>query len=599
MNIRKFTGATSRDALRLVREALGADAVVLSNRTLDDGSVEIVALADSELAAVAPPAARPRVATSRVPESVPAAAVPGIVSRPGIAPRPAVNPYAAGEGGLPDVFSSVFGASADAHDADAHPPSSDADAPAAAAPSIAAPAAGTPAPGSPAAPSEPAPWLVEHAKRLTQQRDALIARAQAPVEPQPSAPAPRAAASATPPDWARDIVRDAERRMPAAGSPAAGSPAAGATAAAKRVPDTGAAYAGRATERTRLSADTAAAVADAVKSRLERIVNDTVMQELGELRGMMQEQFDSLMWHDRQRRSAVHGALTKHLFAAGFSAQLVRMLVDNLPSGDGAQTFGQAAEWAQSVLASNLPVLDSEDALMERGGVFALMGPTGVGKTTTTAKLAARCVMRFGASKVALLTTDSYRIGGHEQLRIFGKILGVPVHAVKDAGDLALALSELRNKHIVLIDTIGMSQRDRAVSDQIAMLHGANAPVQRLLLLNATSHGDTLNEVVQAYRSAGEHPDLAGCILTKLDEATHLGGVLDTVIRYKLPVHYVSTGQKVPENLYVASTKFLLKSAFCVPRDGSPFVPQDEDMPTLLSALTARSTAELHEVRFG
>lgn len=569
-----------------MREALGADAVVLSNRTLDDGSVEIVALADSDLAAVTPPAAaRPRVAASRTPESVPAAAVPGIVSRPG-APlgRPTVNPYAAGEGGLPDVFSSVFGASADAEEATAQPSAIEDEASAAAAPYPTAPA---PAATAPAAASEPAPWLVEHAKRLTQQRDALMARAQAtPAAPQASAPAPQAAASATPPNWARDIVRDAERRMPAA---------------ATRAPDTNtsAAHAAKAAERTRLSADAAAAVADAVKSRIERIVNDTVMQELGELRGMMAEQFDSLMWHDRQRRSAVHGALTKHLFAAGFSAQLVRMLVDNMPAGDGAQTFEQAAEWAQSVLASNLPVLDSEDALMERGGVFALMGPTGVGKTTTTAKLAARCVMRFGASKVALLTTDSYRIGGHEQLRIFGKILGVPVHAVKDAGDLALALSELRNKHIVLIDTIGMSQRDRAVSDQIAMLHGANAPVQRLLLLNATSHGDTLNEVVQAYRSAGEHPDLAGCILTKLDEATHLGGVLDTVIRYKLPIHYVSTGQKVPENLYVASTKFLLKSAFCVPRDGSPFVPQDEDMPTLLSALTARSTAELHEVRFG
>lgn len=593
MNIRKFTGATSRDALRLVREALGADAVVLSNRTLDDGSVEIVALADSDLAAVTPPAAaRPRIAAPRVPESVPAAAIPGFVSRPG-APlaRPSANPYAAGEGGLPDVFSSVFGASAEADETAARSSTIDADAQAAGSPSIAAPAAGspaaagTPAPGAPAATSEPAPWLVEHAKRLTQQRDALISRAQAtPAAPQAGASAPQGAASAPSPDWARDIVRDAERRMPAA---------------APRMPDTNAANAAKAAERTRLSADSAAAVADAVKSRIERIVNDTVMQELGELRGMMEEQFDSLKWHDRQRRSAVHGALTKHLFAAGLSAQLVRMLVDNLPSGDGAQTFEQAAEWAQSVLAANLPVLDSEDALMERGGVFALMGPTGVGKTTTTAKLAARCVMRFGASKVALLTTDSYRIGGHEQLRIFGKILGVPVHAVKDAGDLALALSELRNKHIVLIDTIGMSQRDRAVSDQIAMLHGANAPVQRLLLLNATSHGDTLNEVVQAYRSAGEHPDLAGCILTKLDEATHLGGVLDTVIRYKLPIHYVSTGQKVPENLYVASTKFLLKSAFCVPRDGSPFVPQDEDMPTLLSALTARSTAELHEVRFG
>lgn len=162
---------------------------------------------------------------------------------------------------------------------------------------------------------------------------------------------------------------------------------------------------------------------------------------------------------------------------------------------------------------------DSEDALMERGGVFALMGPTGVGKTTTTAKLAARCVMRFGASKVALLTTDSYRIGAHEQLRIFGKILGVSVHAVKDAADLQLALSELRNKHIVLIDTIGMSQRDRMVSDQIAMLCGAGHPVQRILLLNATSHGDTLNEVVQAYKSAPDQPPLAGCILTKLDES--------------------------------------------------------------------------------
>ncbi|UEC15995.1 flagellar biosynthesis protein FlhF [Burkholderia dolosa] len=599
MNIRKFTGATSRDALRLVREALGADAVVLSNRTLDDGSVEIVALADSDLAAVTPAAAaRARIATPRVPESVPAAAVPGIApARPAAIARPAVNPYAGAEGGLPDVFSSVFGASADITDtaaetADPVAPAVRDDAAAAATPSAAAStsasasaaAADASPAGSAAVASTPAPWLVEHAKRLTQQRDALIARAHAtPSAPHGSARAGQHATPTTPPDWARDIVRDTERRMPSAA----------------RAADTRAAGAAKSTERASLSADAAAAVADAVKSRIERIVNDTVMHELGALRGMMEEQFDGLMWQDRQRRSPVHGALSKHLFAAGFSAQLVRMLVDNLPAGDDSQTFEQAVEWAQSVLAANLPVLDSEDTLMERGGVFALMGPTGVGTTTTTAKLAARCVMRFGASKVALLTTDSYRIGGHEQLRIFGKILGVPVHAVKDAGDLALALSELRNKHIVLIDTIGMSQRDRAVSDQIAMLHGANAPVQRLLLLNATSHGDTLNEVVQAYRSAGEHPDLAGCILTKLDEATHLGGVLDTVIRYKLPVHYVSTGQKVPENLYVATTRFLLKSAFCVPRDGSPFVPQDEDMPALLSALTARSTAELHEVRFG
>ncbi|MBR7920715.1 flagellar biosynthesis protein FlhF, partial [Burkholderia vietnamiensis] len=187
MNIRKFTGATSRDALRLVREALGADAVVLSNRTLDDGSVEIVALADSDLAAVAPQAAaRVRAAVPRMPESVPAAAVPGIVTRPGAtfprpvvnpAVNPAVNPYAAGDGGLPDVFSSVFGASADtiqtseaaAFDAAHHAEAQSSAAAASSAEPASAPAAGAPA----AAPAEPAAWLVEHAKRLTQQREAL------------------------------------------------------------------------------------------------------------------------------------------------------------------------------------------------------------------------------------------------------------------------------------------------------------------------------------------------------------------------------------------------------------------------------------------
>ncbi|WP_179404134.1 flagellar biosynthesis protein FlhF [Burkholderia guangdongensis] len=594
MNIRKFIGASNRDALRLVREALGDDAVVLSNRTLDDGSVEIAALADAELAAIAPPAAAPGAgAAPSAFASAPAPAPARAGTHPGI--NPGLNPYASGD--LPDVFSSVFGARADTADgADAtfgvaSAPAASASAPASAASSaasasraalqtasqaasqVASPVAMQTA--SPAAASEPAPWLVEHAKRLTKQRDALA---------RPPAPAQSAErASAASPDWARDVVRNVASRLPATD----------AAPAARRAGDAQPAPAPRA------ALDVAAAVADAMKRHVERIVDETVMHELGTLRGMLEEQFDGLMWRERQRRSAVHSALTKHLFAAGFSAQLVRMVVDNLPDGDEAATLDRAIDWAQTVLAANLPVLESEDALMERGGVFALMGPTGAGKTTTTAKLAARCVMRFGASKVALLTTDSYRIGGHEQLRIFGKILGVPVHAVKDAGDLQFTLSELRNKHIVLIDTIGMSQRDRAVSDQIAMLHGADTPVQRLLLLNATSHGDTLNEVVQAYRGGDDRPELAGCVLTKLDEATNLGGTLDAVIRYRLPVHYVSTGQKVPENLYVATKKFLVKSAFCVPRAGSPFVPQDDDVPGMLAALAVRSPADPHEVRFG
>lgn len=610
MNIRKFIGATSREALRFAREALGADAAILSNRTLDDGSVEIVALADAELAAVAAPATR--MTSGSMPSAFSASALPreseaeaaahgsadeaggspGAMQGAGVHAAPATmgNPYAGG--GMPDVFSSVFGASVEASRPAAKPAPGAANArgtapaePRTAAaerqpgnaldlsgqPGAAASAkASSPAMANAAADAgsaTPAPWLVEQAKRLMQQRDDLIARAQAP-------------AAAHTPEWARgvvqDVVQDVVRRLPSeTAAPAQPSPAA--------------------------AAASASATAELVRASVERVVSETVMHELSALRGLMEEQFAGLLWNQRQRRSPAAGALSKRLFAAGFSAQLVQQVVEHLPEGADS-SLDAALEWTQTTLAANLPVLESEDALMERGGVFALMGPTGVGKTTTTAKLAARCVMRFGASKVALLTTDSYRIGGHEQLRIYGRILGVPVHAVKDTGDLQLALTELRNKHVVLIDTIGMSQRDRAVPEQIAMLHGTDLPVQRLLLLNATNHGDTLNEVVRAY-SATDQPALAGCILTKLDEATQLGGALDTVIRNQLPVHYVSTGQKVPENLYVATKRFLLKSAFCAPRDDSPFVPQEEEMPGLLAALAARAGckpgAEAAEVRLG
>ncbi|CAE6889821.1 Signal recognition particle receptor FtsY [Paraburkholderia nemoris] len=600
---------------------------------MEDGSVEIVALADSDLAAITPKAPR---GSAGAPLAAPMNAMAGqqpALAAPRTNPMMQANPYASG---MPDVFSSVFGASPEAGAENMTPnvvgtvnAASGAAAKSAAVPAAPkatlpnAPKAALAAPAAASLPhavnaeqpsaraavtrltediradllkaaeaqaprtmAESNPWLIDHARRIAaeqQQQGAYSARPAAmtpaaamakglgaAVEAGQQASKPAAQQVTDTPEWAREGAQLAARR--AAQKVAASMPAAD-------------------------DARSPASVAEAIKTRMEQVVNDTVMSELSSMRGMMEEHFAGLLWGDRQRRSPARAALTKHLFAAGFSAQLVQMMVDNLP--DDVDNMEGGMEWVRSVLESNLPVMEDEDALMERGGVFALMGPTGVGKTTTTAKLAARCVMRFGASKVALLTTDSYRIGGHEQLRIFGKILGVSVHAVKDGGDLQLALSELRNKHIVLIDTIGMSQRDRLVSDQIAMLCRAGQPVQRLLLLNATSHGDTLNEVVQAYQRAPDQQPLAGCILTKLDEATNLGGVLDTVIRYKLPVHYVSTGQKVPENLYVATKKFLIKSTFCIPRDNSPFVPHDDDIPALLSALSARSTAELHEVRFG
>lgn len=305
---------------------------------------------------------------------------------------------------------------------------------------------------------------------------------------------------------------------------------------------------------------------------------DSVLREIHSMRGMIEEQLAGLSWNEKQRRDPVRGHLLRTLVGAGFSARLAKDILENLATG---QSYANGMDYVKSELARQIPMLENEAALMDEGGVYALMGPTGVGKTTTTAKLAARCVMRFGREKLALVTTDSYRIGAYEQLRIYGQILGVPVHAVKDAADLDRVLVDLGDKHMVLIDTVGMSQRDRAVSDQIAMLCDASRPVKRLLLLNASSHGDTLNEVVQAYRHGEKKAgstDLVGCIFTKVDEATHPGALIDMAIRHQLPVHYISNGQKVPEHLVLANCSILIDRVFQAKSRSSLFVPGEADL---------------------
>lgn len=298
--------------------------------------------------------------------------------------------------------------------------------------------------------------------------------------------------------------------------------------------------------------------------------------ELASMRSMLERQFAGLA--STPSGVAAGDPLRESLFEwlvnAGFSGQLSRTLLSHLPVGTDRPA---AMAWIRQELARKVPVLADEDTLFAQGGVLALIGPTGVGKTTTTAKLAARFVLRHGPGKLALLTTDRFRIGAHEQLRIYGDILGVPVHAVKDAADLRFALSAMKDKHLVIIDTVGMSQRDRSLSDQIAMLAGVQAPMQRVLLLNGAAHGDTLNEVVHAYRNdtAGEGAGIDGCIISKLDEATHLGSVLDVVIRHRLPVFYASTGQRVPEHLELAQAAALVERAFLTPRRGSLFTDAD------------------------
>ncbi|GAB4119599.1 MAG: hypothetical protein Fur0026_09950 [Sideroxydans sp.] len=297
-----------------------------------------------------------------------------------------------------------------------------------------------------------------------------------------------------------------------------------------------------------------------------------LMAELKSMYDRMQAQMAGMAWSTLQQQDPQRSGLLRDMVNAGFSPALSRLLLDKMPPAADIS-------WVKRILAHNLGVVGGRAEVVARGGVVALVGPTGVGKTTTTAKLAARAVVRYGADKVALVTTDSYRVGAFEQLRIYANILGVNVHAVRDTNDLRLTLSGLKHKHLVLIDTMGVGQRDSRVAEQTRMLDAAG--VGRLLLLNATSAGGTLDDVVKHYGGAG----VIGCIPTKLDEAAQLGTVLDVVARHKLLMHYIASGQRVPEDLHEVNVDYLLHRAFKEIGKPSTFALQDREFPAFMAGV--------------
>ncbi len=282
------------------------------------------------------------------------------------------------------------------------------------------------------------------------------------------------------------------------------------------------------------------------------VVPPAVLEEIRALRQIVEQHLAGIAWNETTRNQPVRAEVMRIMLDAGFSPQFTRNLLQDLPTDLDTP---RALAWIKGATDRELLTASTDNDIVDRGGVYALVGPTGVGKTTTTAKLAARCVLRHGAHKVALITTDSYRIGAHEQLRIYGRILGVSVTLVKDQHELQQVLHELGNKHLVLIDTMGMSQRDKLVPEMTDMLAGC--AVQRLLVLSSTSRGDTLDDIFRAYQGAG----LAGCVITKTDEAASLGPILDAMIRHNICLHYVSNGQRVPEDLHLPNRGYLLHRA--------------------------------------
>ncbi|QLG86786.1 flagellar biosynthesis protein FlhF [Chitinibacter bivalviorum] len=508
MVVKKFFGATTREALRQVRDELGPDALILSNRQVAGGGIEIMAVADADVAALT------NVQTVATPaKPSPRAAQNGarlMNSAQSEAPSPNIAKALARSYAIPDDES--------------EPSTAD----------IAYEAPSVLRSNRQSRPAEPSFERENNEISLTQYASQ------------------------------RNAERSSERYTPDYTS----EPAAARPAPTRRPVVT----------ETQHKALPTFSFEDEPAKPAPAPVDHEAMQDIAReirmLRGLLESQMAGMAWGELSKHAPEKLEILRQLLASGFCAALSRQLIDKMPSGMSLET---GVKWVKAALAHNLPATAASDDLIARGGIYALIGPTGVGKTTTVAKLAARAALAYGPQSVALLTTDSYRIGAHDQLRIYGRILGVPVHDVKDETDLQLTLGELSDRHLVLIDTVGMGQRDQRIGEQLAMLGHDN--VGTILLLAANAQAGTLDDVARRYRN--HH--LLGCILTKLDETVSLGGCLDVAIRHKLPLQFVTNGQRVPEDLHRANLAYLLDRAFKNQQDQGVFQLQRDEYPLFMS----------------
>jgi flagellar biosynthesis protein FlhF len=254
---------------------------------------------------------------------------------------------------------------------------------------------------------------------------------------------------------------------------------------------------------------------------------------------MIEDRFNMLAWLGTSRTNPLQSNLMLKLIRAGYSPTLVRSVLERLPAEGGP---AEAVRWVMDVLARNLKTPEPPNDICEEGGVVSLIGATGVGKTTTAAKLAAQCVKTHGANSVGLITLDTYRVAGYEQLRSYGRMMGVVAHLAHDRAALKDLLNLLSGKRLVVIDTAGLGQKDPRIQEMLEVL--AMPGVKKMLVLNASNHGDTMDDVLSSFQAKALH----GVVLSKVDEAVKLGPAVDALIRHQVVLRGVANGQRVPED---------------------------------------------------
>ena len=571
MNVKRFTARTAREALALVRQALGEDAVVLSTRPSAEG-VEVLALAPDGLARIEQAADQAERARALV-----AAPAPVLAQAVHLIPAPA--PASA----RPTTLAERIAARGeklvqrlDPRPAARQDPSMDsAPAPSRRLASDSALASRFDASRSQALAEPGLQSSVAHdvetlgMSTLTFQdyvRERMLKRRQAELTQQADEPPAAAAmwAPAGPPNRPAAPLRSVASEPQLADGPVA--PVSAANPAPLRhqalrsridgprreppVLRDEIHFAGPAAQHRLNDGALRPAAPDAAVPASER---HALMGELRSVRQLIDERFGMLAFMERLQRDPRQANLSQKLFDAGFSPALVRKLVQSLPVA--AEHAPDELAWAAGVLERNLLTDEQALPIEDHNGVLALIGPTGVGKTTTTAKLAAAFATKHGASQLGLITLDAYRVAAHEQLRTYGRILGVPVHTAHDRASLEDLLELLAGKKLVLIDTAGMAQRDVRTRELLDMLQ--HPAIKKLLVVNAAAQGETVEDVMLGYGVQ----QCFGVIVSKLDEAVKLGPALDALIRHRCKVVGVANGQRVPEDWHRLTAQALVQRA--------------------------------------
>ena len=532
MNVKRFTARTSRDALNLVRQAFGEDAVVLSTKPCPEG-IEVLAMAPESvqqierLSASSIAAAGNRRAAAQ-PDAPARAAAPRAASRPAAPPQQPVQ--------ADDVHDDVTRLS-----------------------------------------MSTLSFQDYVRERMLKRRQAALRAQERPHEPTFGAEPEQLPSALEQRLAARNVVPMPTKAPAVAAAPApapAPIPAPVARAVVQRDPPVLREEVRHAPMVASIPSLADSSIgADLASARRDQ---QDMMNELRSMKGLIEDRFGALAFMERMQRHPAQAHLIQKLLDCGFSPALVRKLTESLPDD-----VSDESTWAAGVLERNLSTGESEAALEDQGGVFALIGATGVGKTTTAAKIAAAFATKHGAANLGLITLDAYRVAAHEQLRAYGRILGVPVHTAHDRASLEDLLDLLSSKKMVIIDTAGMAQRDTRTRELLDML--AHPSIQKLLVVNASAQGETIEDVMVAYRASA----CKGIVLSKMDEAVKLAPALDAVIRHRLKVVGVANGQRVPEDWHRLSAHALVHRALRA--SVSPAYRMDADDVNLI--FTARQAA--------